>query len=178
MCQVEGFYDASVKRAKAKTKGKWLPLPLEQVNAAAVWGGHLKVSLSLLHPIARESFSIRFGSKGRLRSDVLHLTLDPCAPQVDVALMSKQMLQQILLAVEKPDELSTAATNNFESALLWMEANISGYKELQQHQLPKLLMAIKKAEVTGNLMKAVECVEETWRKKVRASIEKRMCLLR
>ena len=43
MYQILGFFDPSTKRANAKSPGKWLALPLQQVKAEAVQRGELKI---------------------------------------------------------------------------------------------------------------------------------------
>ena len=135
--EIDGFYDSSTKRANAKRKGKWLPLPLEEVRAEAVWAGHLKISITSVNTSSRKSYSIKFGAGKYSRSHVMLLS-----PGSNDSL-SQQMLMNMLLAMEKPDELSKRAIDNFGSALRWMLKNIRTYNELRALQLPRLLVRLR-----------------------------------
>ena len=141
----------------AKRKGKWLPLPLEEVRAEAVWAGHLKISLTSVNTISRISYSIKVGVGKYLRSNVMHLR-----PGSNVSL-SQQMLLNMKAAVEKPG-LSKQAIDNFGAALKWMLKNICTYKELVQLQLPRSLMQLKKMPlIPEDLNGVVKTVEIAWR---------------
>ena len=107
---------------------------------------------------SRKSYSIKFGAGKYLRSNVMNLR-----PGSNVSL-SHQMLMNISAAVEKPDELSKHARDNFGAALKWMLKNICTYKELVQLQLPRSLMQLKKMPlIPEDLKGVVKTVETAWR---------------
>ena len=83
------------------------------------------------------------------------------------------MLMNMLLAVEKPDELSKRAIDNFGSALVWMVKNISTYEELRELQLPRLLMQLKNTKLIPEDLKGViNTVETAWRSIIRSKLER------
>ena len=87
--------------------------------------------------------------------------------------LSQQMLMNMLLAMEKPDELSKRAIDNFESALEWMVKNIRTYNELRGLQLPRLLIQLRKSKsIPEDLKGVINTVETAWRSIIRSKLER------
>ena len=79
----------------------------------------------------------------------------------------------MLLAMEKPDELSERAIDNFESALEWMVKNIRTYHELRALQLPMLLVQLKKSKsIPEDLKGVINTVETAWRAIVESKLKR------
>ena len=83
------------------------------------------------------------------------------------------MLMNMLLAMEKPDELSKRAIDTFESALEWMLMNIRTYNELRAHQLPRLLVRLRKSKsIPEDLKGVINIVETTWNSIVESKLKR------
>ena len=79
----------------------------------------------------------------------------------------------MLLAMEKPDELSERAIDNFESALEWMVKNIRTYNELRGLQLPRLLIQLRKSKsIHEDLKGALNALETAWRAIVESKLKR------
>ena len=70
--QARTFWDSSTKRDKAKTPGKWLPLPLTSIKWSMVVEGYVKIGLkkvSLDKPVEYDSMKLGGKKQGKNYTD-------------------------------------------------------------------------------------------------------------